>query len=119
MLKTTGFQCDHLFLLSTAKMAKKNKTKKSASANSGTPKKGAKQSAKKRQTLPDLSLNHLGGLSLESDPSLNGVMDLFVNISSRLPANEQIVDQLRADKNLRGSRETPKSVPSTCHPRHK
>ena len=45
--------CNHLFLLSTSKMAPKTMSKKSASAKPGTPKKGDKQSAKKRQPQGD------------------------------------------------------------------
>ena len=78
-------------------MAPKSRSKKSAAPN--TPKKTGKQTTKRKQPLPEFFANHMGEPSSDdSQPSLKAVMDLLVDISSRLSTNEHFVDQLRPKK---------------------
>ena len=49
--------------------------------------------------LPTFSPTHEGDPSrLDTEPNLNSVMDMLVDISSCLSANEHFVEQIRADK---------------------
>ena len=80
-----------------SKMAPKSKLKKSAAPD--TPKTRGKQTIKRKQSLPEFSPNHTGEPSSEdSQPRLMAVMDLLVDISSRLSTNGQFVDVLMAKK---------------------
>ena len=70
-------------------MPQKSKYKKNAAAKPGTLKEGAKQPAQKRQPPADFSPNLIGKPSVvDNEPNLNAVMDLLVDISSRLSTNE-------------------------------
>ena len=110
--------CAHLFLLSTAKMAPKTKSKKSAAANPAHRRRELSSLLRKDNKCMVSPLTPQGGRVLESKHSLNAVMDLLVDMSSRLSANEQVVDQLRADKAYGAGRkpQTTAPIPSPCHP---
>ena len=80
-------------------MPLKGKVTKSGAAKSGTPKRMAKQPAQKSQPLPTFSPTHEGDPSrLDTEPNVNSVMDMLVDISSHLYVNEYFVEQMRADK---------------------
>ena len=50
---------------------------------------------------------------------MNSVMDLLFDISSRLSANEQVVEQMKTDKASEEVRRVwSPPIPFTCHPLH-
>ena len=77
-------------------MAPKSRSKKSTALDTG--KKRGKQTAKRKNLLPEFSPNHTWEPSHEYRPSLIAIMDLLIDISSRLSTNEQYVYQMRAEK---------------------
>ena len=78
-------------------MATKSKSKKSAAH--ATHKKRDNQTVRRKQPLSEFFPNHMGQQSPEdNEPSLTAIMDLLVDISLRLSTNEQLIDDLRAEK---------------------
>ena len=78
-------------------MAPKSKTKKSVARD--TPKTRGKQTARRTQPPHEFPSNHTGESSSdESEPSLTAVMNQLVDMNVRLTTNEQLLDDLMAEK---------------------
>ena len=77
-------------------MAPKSKLKKSAAPD--TPKKRGKQTGRRKQPMPEFPANHMGESSSDdSEPGLMTVMNLLVDMNTRVATSEQLLDDLRAE----------------------